>query len=254
MKHTTGNRLTSYCNCGRRQGSRDEPFTIREANYSFYQRLARDCCEKLERWTVPIFVPPAENTQGVGLTLQEMLLIIQNKGKKPAADSTDANVQIIEEIEEEEDMASQAMERECRQGNEEDEEEEEEGQPEDLSTTEDNEALKDQSSSELAADADDAEDGNSLEESLLMSQEEVPDRLPTVIWNSKHVRLPDEVENKDSDTGILLVPEVTAALSRPVTPVPATMEYLPGMIHSKSPPGLLPLFPSWSLVRLGPSR
>ena len=31
----------------------------------------------------------------------------------------------------------------------------------------------------------------------------------------------------------------------------STTEYLPGMLHSSSPPGLLPKFPSWSLLRLG---
>jgi len=31
----------------------------------------------------------------------------------------------------------------------------------------------------------------------------------------------------------------------------STTEYLPGMLHSNSPPGLLPKFPSWSLVQLG---
>jgi len=31
----------------------------------------------------------------------------------------------------------------------------------------------------------------------------------------------------------------------------STTEYLPGMLHSNSPPGLLPKFPSWSLLQLG---
>jgi len=34
---------------------------------------------------------------------------------------------------------------------------------------------------------------------------------------------------------------------------PSTTEYLPGMLHAASPAGLLPQFPSWSLVCLGPS-
>lgn len=34
---------------------------------------------------------------------------------------------------------------------------------------------------------------------------------------------------------------------------PSTTEYLPGMLHSESPSSLLPQFPSWSLVCLGPS-
>ena len=31
----------------------------------------------------------------------------------------------------------------------------------------------------------------------------------------------------------------------------STTEYLPGMLHTNSPPGLLPKFPSWSLMSLG---
>ncbi|XP_011306755.1 protein SMG8 [Fopius arisanus] len=34
---------------------------------------------------------------------------------------------------------------------------------------------------------------------------------------------------------------------------PSTTEYLPGMLHTESPTGLLPQFSSWSLVCLGPS-
>jgi Smg8_Smg9 len=33
----------------------------------------------------------------------------------------------------------------------------------------------------------------------------------------------------------------------------STTEYLPGMSHTSSPHGLLPQFPSWSLICLGPS-
>lgn len=35
---------------------------------------------------------------------------------------------------------------------------------------------------------------------------------------------------------------------------PSTVEYLPGMMHSGCPKGLLPKFSSWSLVRLGPAK
>lgn len=34
---------------------------------------------------------------------------------------------------------------------------------------------------------------------------------------------------------------------------PSTTEYLPGMVHTESPSGLLPQFPSWSLVCVGSS-
>lgn len=35
---------------------------------------------------------------------------------------------------------------------------------------------------------------------------------------------------------------------------PSTVEYLPGMMHSSCPKGLLPKFSSWSLLRLGPAK
>lgn len=35
---------------------------------------------------------------------------------------------------------------------------------------------------------------------------------------------------------------------------PSTVEYLPGMMHSGCPEGLLPKFSSWSLVKLGPAK
>ncbi|XP_061705457.1 uncharacterized protein LOC133516490 [Cydia pomonella] len=38
-----------------------------------------------------------------------------------------------------------------------------------------------------------------------------------------------------------------------ITRQPSTTEYLPGMLHTASPPGLLPAFSSWSLVCLGAS-
>ncbi|XP_037543762.1 protein SMG8 [Nematolebias whitei] len=35
---------------------------------------------------------------------------------------------------------------------------------------------------------------------------------------------------------------------------PSTVEYLPGMMHSSCPKGLLPKFSSWSLLKLGPAK
>ncbi|KAM9333845.1 nonsense-mediated mRNA decay factor SMG8 [Pholidichthys leucotaenia] len=35
---------------------------------------------------------------------------------------------------------------------------------------------------------------------------------------------------------------------------PSTVEYLPGMMHSGCPKGLLPKFSSWSLIKLGPAK
>lgn len=50
--------------------------------------------------------------------------------------------------------------------------------------------------------------------------------------------------------------EVQVQQKRPslVDRQPSTVEYLPGMMHSGCPTGLLPKFSSWSLVKLGPAK
>ena len=52
------------------------------------------------------------------------------------------------------------------------------------------------------------------------------------------------VDSGDTDLpGVLLALSITQRQH-------STTEYLPGMVHSNSPTGLLPKFPSWSLLRL----
>lgn len=47
--------------------------------------------------------------------------------------------------------------------------------------------------------------------------------------------------------------EVSPDETSPSYNKPSTTEYLPGMVNSESPPGLLPQFSSWSITCLGPS-
>ncbi|KAM6907363.1 nonsense-mediated mRNA decay factor SMG8 [Xenentodon cancila] len=51
-------------------------------------------------------------------------------------------------------------------------------------------------------------------------------------------------------------PETQVQQKRPslIDRQPSTVEYLPGMMHSGCPKGLLPKFSSWSLVKLGPAK
>ncbi|KAL6098317.1 smg8 [Pungitius sinensis] len=49
-------------------------------------------------------------------------------------------------------------------------------------------------------------------------------------------------------------PEVQPKRPSLVDRQPSTVEYLPGMMHSGCPKGLLPKFSSWSLVKLGPAK
>ncbi|XP_041989286.1 protein SMG8 [Aricia agestis] len=62
----------------------------------------------------------------------------------------------------------------------------------------------------------------------------------------------DEPACSDTDIDVVTVREDTTT-EKVITRQPSTTEYLPGMLHTGSPVGLLPAYPSWSLVCLGPS-
>lgn len=63
-----------------------------------------------------------------------------------------------------------------------------------------------------------------------------------------------DISDDDSVNEIVLkVAEAKIAQDKSIVRQPSTTEYLPGMVHTLSPVGLLPQFPSWSLVCIGPS-
>lgn len=48
--HVSGFVYKAACDCGRKIGSRDDPYNAKQANYTFYQQMAKDCyCSKVER-------------------------------------------------------------------------------------------------------------------------------------------------------------------------------------------------------------
>jgi protein SMG8 len=62
MEHSSGVRYISACNCGRKQGPREDPFTMRAANYDFYQLLGEECgCNNLESICFPVFQPSTQD-------------------------------------------------------------------------------------------------------------------------------------------------------------------------------------------------
>ncbi|KAL1129585.1 hypothetical protein AAG570_012530 [Ranatra chinensis] len=62
LDHWSGVCYMSSCNCGVRQGTRPDPFTIRAANFEFYLTTGEECgCVLLERINFPIFQPSIHN-------------------------------------------------------------------------------------------------------------------------------------------------------------------------------------------------
>lgn len=142
QEHMSGFMYKSACDCGRKIGPRDDPYTPMQANYIFYQQIGKDCqCSKLERIEFPIFEP----------SIQEYKAATLHNGQH---------------------------------------------EPEDPM-------------------------------SMLLFQMTMSDR---------------SIQQ--------LTPEVG---EKGVVRQPSTTEYLPGMLTLNSPPGLLPVFSSWSLVCLGAS-
>lgn len=51
----------AICDCGRKIGSREDPYNVKQANFIFYQQISQECqCSKLERITFPT-KQPVEN-------------------------------------------------------------------------------------------------------------------------------------------------------------------------------------------------
>uniref|UniRef100_A0A8C4R9L3 Nonsense-mediated mRNA decay factor SMG8 n=1 Tax=Eptatretus burgeri TaxID=7764 RepID=A0A8C4R9L3_EPTBU len=71
LPHCSRARTTGTCNCGYRQATRDDPFTLQAANFDFYEMLEEKCCKNLEHFAFPVFqhsgdtgTPPATSLVG----------------------------------------------------------------------------------------------------------------------------------------------------------------------------------------------
>ena len=49
MPHMSSVSFLAACNCGRKQANRDDPFTLKDANHTFYAEMEEDCCRDLEK-------------------------------------------------------------------------------------------------------------------------------------------------------------------------------------------------------------
>ncbi|KAL0881402.1 hypothetical protein ABMA27_001270 [Loxostege sticticalis] len=176
-EHSSGVRYISACNCGRTKCSREDPYTVKRANYTFYQQAADECgvCPTLQAIDFPVFQPSTPTYRAASV-----------KG----ASSQEAG--------------------EPARG----------------------------SQGECDADADADADGEGA-------------------WSVADALSPGSARDDDdaspaSDKYVVPV-RGDSTSDKVMTRQPSTTEYLPGMLHTGSPAGLLPAFPSFSLVCLGPS-
>lgn len=211
--HSSGETIISACNCGKSQGRRQDPYTIRQANYDFYQIMTNSCtaCNKLEKILFPVFKPSINDYRAAemikSIAIANANDAIQKYNKEDTDEDSDYHVL---------SMASQSPDMKL-------------------------------SLSSILGYSDDAQEKQEIAEEDLKapandgageSDEIIEDEIQDNSVNEIVIKV-GNIEEDTRDKGILRQPSTT--------------EYLSGMIHSLSPPGVLPQFPSWSLVCVGHS-
>ncbi|XP_045596633.2 nonsense-mediated mRNA decay factor SMG8 [Procambarus clarkii] len=189
MIHNSGVMYISFCNCGRRQGQREDSFSVKAANYTFYQHLAESCCIRLESIPFPTFIPSVTNAKA-------------------------AKVDGSEDDEMEIDSPSTVN---CN--------------------------TREQLNSGTPHTPGLSLVGTGLSGSMNNAT------------GTAAARMTGDQTHMGSQVVITLTKDDSKAITkdRGIIRQASTTEYLPGMLHTASPPGLLPRWSSWSLCCLGPS-
>ncbi|CAK9818597.1 Nonsense-mediated mRNA decay factor SMG8 [Anthophora quadrimaculata] len=193
-EHCSGVRYVCACNCGRCQSSREDPFSLRQANYDYFQMLAKQCgCAQLESIQFPVFQPSTHNYRPAQL--------FSTKRK--------------DSFSHEEAPTPQGNTQACSLG---------------VNTSNDDIRSPYGSGGQSEQTSETNEDAPKLSSKTSLTPS---DAHKVVI----------EVSDSDAEN----------SKEKSLVRQPSTTEYLPGMLHTESPAGLLPQFSSWSLVCLGPS-
>ncbi|RZF43223.1 hypothetical protein LSTR_LSTR009027 [Laodelphax striatellus] len=196
MEHSSGVRYVAACDCGRRQGPRDDPFTVRAANCDFYKMLGADCdCGSLDRLHFPVFQPSTKDYKAAQLF------------SKTGCSTSRKESQVS------------SLKDGTQQGN----------------------------TQGLSLAFVSGQSGGVESSDLLQLGSALPHAGAATEKHSHSQAPPHNIVIRVSDS------DTESSKEKGLVRQPSTTEYLPGMLHSESPASLLPQFPSWSLVCLGPS-
>ncbi|XP_013398523.1 protein SMG8 [Lingula anatina] len=187
--HSSQVKTRAACNCGQKQGDRDDPFDQKSANYTFYQNLERQCCEKLQHHHFPAY---------------------------HAAPQEDATAQAsAEDVPRQDNPSLEPVI--AALGN-----------------------LSLPHSSEQSLEVDDL-----FPTGERLSQQPSQPQPPLLEGNSTSQQVPE-------DPAIVEIGTVSSVKTsdREGLTEKLNADFLTGMLHSCSPPGVLPKYPAWSLVCL----
>ncbi|KAL7741359.1 hypothetical protein ACLKA6_013802 [Drosophila palustris] len=255
-KHSSGVVHISSCNCGRTQGRREDPFTLRQANYEFYEYMAGMCnlCVKVKKFHFPVFAPSISDYRAAAFEAAFPLLLQAAKCQdEPAAagGEQDLNMDAAgDPYSQPVNATEQALQK-----------------PEHTLSNGCSQPLSATYGSDLNMSI--AGFGDSLHEEQVDSPE-VSSQLCSSLGSRSNstssgtssagseneLILQLKERNEESDSNAVVNESLSDSLSdapRMGHELVSTTEYLPGLVHMSSGCELLPLFPSWSLACVGPS-
>uniref|UniRef100_A0A182XB25 Nonsense-mediated mRNA decay factor SMG8 n=1 Tax=Anopheles quadriannulatus TaxID=34691 RepID=A0A182XB25_ANOQN len=250
-EHSSGVIYVSSCNCGRTQGHREDPYTIRQANYEFYQMIAKSCsnCNRLERVQFPVFEPSSSDFRAAEFINKNFSNLMSFDSTGRTASDFGPNVRAIPghspflSGSQRSQNSSASLSFNIASDGEENEEEGNFGKKgEGRSNRREQDPAEERNDTDMCDQIDDVrlndDDDDDEDDDQLASNNEEMNEIVIKLGALKH--------ESDASPGGIGHPAAPARL-------PSTTEYLPGMLHIASPAGLLPRFPSWSLVCLGSS-
>lgn len=221
--HSSGETIISTCNCGRTQGRRQDPYTLRQANYEFYQIMAGNCttCNKLEKIEFAVFEPSIHDYRAAELckSIASATSGMVAATTKALRDDTDADsdYRVLS-------MASQSPDLNLSLGS--------------VLTFSDDVNPNHQRNDDADEDVNNSNNNSTISEAdNQLANAENDDDDDAV--NEIVIKVGAAADEDDTDKGIFRQASTT--------------EYLSGMIHMLSPIGVLPQFPSWSLTCIGHS-
>ncbi|XP_014207374.1 protein SMG8 [Copidosoma floridanum] len=195
MEHCSGVRYICACNCGRSQGSREDPFKLKQANYDYFHILSMQCgCNQLESYRFPVFQPSIHNYRAAQFPTNRKDSIVRTDVSTPQDQTQVYSLGVNDEFKDEITAYGSGGQSPPAQSD---------LVEEDATRLSDKTSFTPGDENKIVIAVSDADSENCKEKSIKRQ--------------------------------------------------PSTTEYLPGMLHTESPAGLLPQFSSWSLVCLGSS-
>ncbi|XP_060084858.1 nonsense-mediated mRNA decay factor SMG8-like [Ylistrum balloti] len=276
MAHSSQMKTKAVCNCGRKQADKDDPFDHKTANFDFFDALEKVCCEELKHIEMPVFQPsttevracqllatPDSKTENKdiggkqdvisGLTNLSLALSLGQSGASDYFGHTEGtgggslttDDHPSKTLDHQgETSTSDQMEETTKEGgvcgNQ-----EETTHPDVTGTVAD-----------VKEEAEHPREGLQQSNERTLREITAPPQDDLADLGSEHI---DHISDPPADMPTCTVDEVKDdPISMSESELIAlrqhsTTEYLPGMLHSESPLGLLPKFPSWALTCLGKS-